>query len=232
MTTATLSSKLNTTDLRVRRTRVKMCGFTRTQDIMAAVAAGADAIGFVFYPKSKRCLSLPQAEALRRKVPAFVQSVALFVNAKPAFVCQVIEQVQPDLLQFHGEESVAYCESFKHPYIRAFRVGAPGMDTPDSLLQRCRQYHRAKGWLFDSYSPGYGGSGLSFDDALLASLHQQHTDTDPPLILAGGVTHNNIQTNIARHRPFAVDISSTIEDAPGIKNKQKIHSFMQQLNES
>lgn len=211
------------------KTRVKMCGFTRSEDIVSAVALGADAIGFVFYPKSKRCLSLAQAQALRHFVPAFVQCVALFVNAKPAFVRQVLQQVQPDLLQFHGEESVAYCESFKHPYIRAFRVGAPAMDTPTALLQTCQQYTNAKGWLFDSYSPSYGGSGISFDDALLTAVHQQPSHTRPPLILAGGITHDNAQLKIMQHQPFALDVSSTIEMAPGIKDRQKMTTFMQQL---
>lgn len=213
-----------------KRIRVKMCGFTRSQDIQEAVKAGADAIGFVFYPKSKRYLSLNQAVSLRQQVPAFVQSVALFVNAKPTFVRQVIAQMQPDLLQFHGEESVAYCESFNHPYLRAFRVGAPTMNTPESLLETCRQYPHASGWLFDSYSPAYGGSGLSFDDALLAGLHREYTVNDPPLILAGGITHENVQANIAQHCPFAIDISSTIEEAEGVKNAEKIRTFMQQLN--
>lgn len=228
MTTAT---GMAMTILSSKRIRVKMCGFTRAQDIREAVSSGADAIGFVFYPKSKRYLSLNNAVSLRRYVPAFVQCVALFVNAKPAFVQQVIEQVQPDLLQFHGEESVAYCESFNYPYIRAFRVGAPNMNTPKALLQACRQYPHAKGWLFDSYSPGYGGSGLSFDDQQLSVLHQQHTVNDPPLILAGGITHDNVRANIVQHRPFAIDISSTIEEAPGIKSAEKIHTFMQHLND-
>lgn len=214
-----------------KRIRVKMCGFTRPQDIQEAVSAGADAIGFVFYPKSKRYVNLKLAAALRQQVPAFVQSVALFVNAKPAFVRQVIEQIKPDLLQFHGDESMAYCESFKYPYIRAFRVGAPSMNTPDSLLDVCRKYPDAKGWLFDSYSPAYGGSGLSFDDELLTSVQQQRTVDVPPLILAGGIRHDNVQANIAQHRPFAIDVSSAIEEAPGIKNAEKIHAFMQQLND-
>lgn len=211
------------------RIRVKMCGFTRSEDINAAVKAGADAIGFVFYPKSKRCVSLAQAAALRQQVPAFVQCVALFVNAKPAFVRQVIQQVQPDLLQFHGDESVAYCESFQHPYLRAFRAGAPTMDTPESLLSVCRQYPRAQGWLVDSYSAGYGGSGLRFDDALLSALQQQHRDEEPPLVLAGGINHENVRASIALHQPFAIDISSAIETAPGIKSAEKMHTFMQQL---
>lgn len=163
-----------------------MCGFTRVEDIQAAVQAGADALGFVFYEKSKRYLSITQAAQLAATVPAFVQTVALFVNPKPAFVQRVIQEMRPDLLQFHGEESVAFCESFHHPYIRAFRLGAPGLDTPQAVVARCRQYQQAKGWLFDSFSPAYGGSGMSFNDALLDELHKQHEPTDPPIILAGG----------------------------------------------
>lgn len=224
MATAVLSNKS-------MRTRVKMCGFTRAQDIQEAVLAGADAIGFVFYPKSRRCLSLNQAKALRQHVPAFVQCVALFVNAKPAFVQQVIRQVQPDLLQFHGEESINYCESFEHPYIRAFRVGGPAMDTSAALLQRCRQYHSAKGWLFDSYTSAYGGSGLSFDAALLSDLHIHREATEPPIILAGGITAENARAQVDLHQPFALDISSAIEDAPGIKNAKKMRHFIQKIND-
>lgn len=212
------------------RTRVKMCGFTRTEDIYAAVNAGADAIGFVFYPKSKRYISVDTATALCQAVPAFVQTVALFVNPSSAFVKQVIREMRPDLLQFHGEESVAFCESFHYPYIRAFRVGAPGMDSPHALLTRCRQYALAKGWLFDSFSPAYGGSGLSFDDALLHEIHAQRLPTEPPIILAGGIKADNVLGQIALHNPFAIDISSAIEEAPGIKNQQKMVDFMQLLN--
>lgn len=213
------------------RTRVKMCGFTRTQDIYHAVASGADALGLVFYPKSKRYLSIAQAVQLRSHIPAFVQTVALFVNANPAFVNQIINKVKPDILQFHGEESINYCESFNHPYIRSFRVGAPGMDTAEALLKVCRYYQSARGWLFDSYSPAYGGSGLSFDDDLLEAVHQHRRHTEPPIILAGGINTDNVQEQIALHHPFAIDISSAIEDAPGIKNKQKMQAFMQLMNQ-
>lgn len=212
------------------RTRVKMCGFTRTQDISHAVTAGADALGFVFYPQSKRYLSITQAVELRAHVPAFIQTVALFVNASPAFVRQVLKQVKPDMLQFHGEESVAYCESFNHPYIRAFRVGAPGIDSAEALLKACRQYQNAKGWLFDSYSAAYGGSGLSFSDDLLEAVHKQRLNTEPPIILAGGISADNVQEQMALHQPFAIDISSAIEDAPGIKNQQKMQAFMKLMN--
>lgn len=118
------------------RTRVKICGFTRAQDIDAAVQLGADAVGFVFYPKSARMLSTEQAVALRARVPAFVQAVSLFVNASESFVREILEQVQPDLLQFHGEESPEECRRYAHPYIKAFRVGAPGLDTMDGLLEQ------------------------------------------------------------------------------------------------
>lgn len=212
------------------RTRVKMCGFTREQDVQMAVSVGADALGFVFYPKSKRYLSIAAAAQLRAKVPAFVQTVALFVNASPDFVHQVIKQVQPDLLQFHGEESVAFCDSFAHPYIRAFRVGAPDLTTADQLLARCRRYPNAKAWLFDSYSPAYGGSGLGFDGQLLEAIHAQRESTEPPVILAGGINANNVEHQIARHTPFAIDISSAIEDSPGIKNKTKMFDFMRLMN--
>lgn len=213
------------------RTRVKMCGLTRAQDIEAAVSAGADALGFVFYPKSKRYVTVEQARSLRQQIPAFVQTVALFVNAKPAFIRQVIEQVQPDLLQFHGEESVAFCESFNHPYIRAFRVGGPGMETAQALLARCQLYDHAQAWLFDSYSPQYGGSGLRFDEQLLEAVQKNSWVNKPKLILAGGVDLQNIRQQIQKHRPYAVDISSAIEDAPGLKNPIKIRAFMQQLNQ-
>ncbi|GAA5091928.1 phosphoribosylanthranilate isomerase [Paenalcaligenes hermetiae] len=214
------------------RTRVKMCGFTRIEDIDAAVQAGADALGFVFYPKSQRYLRPEQARLLAQHVPAFVQTVALFVNPTPAFVQTVIQQMQPDLLQFHGEESVAFCESFAYPYIRAFRVGAPDLDTPTKIVQHCRRYASAKGWLFDSYTSAYGGSGVRFDDDLLEALHAQHRPQDPPLILAGGIRHHNVLAQIQRHHPFAVDVSSAIEDAPGIKNAEKIQQFMRIMNQS
>lgn len=227
--TAAMTPSNKVTSPIYQRLRIKMCGFTRPADVQAAVQAGADAIGLVFYPKSKRYVQLEQALQLRAQIPAFVQCVALFVNAKPATVQQVIAQVQPDVLQFHGDESVAYCESFGHPYIRAFRVGAPGMDSAEGLLSTCRQYSGAQGWLFDSYSPAYGGSGLSFDAKLLKAVHEQRASHEPPVILAGGVTAQNLQENVALHQPFAVDISSAIESAPGLKEAEKMQAFMQQV---
>lgn len=212
------------------RTRVKMCGFTRTEDIRAAVQAGADALGFVFYEKSKRYVSIEQAAQLRAQVPAFVQSVALFVNPSPAFVQQVIDQMRPDILQFHGEESAAFCESFSHPYIRAFRVGAPGLESAEEVLAQCRQYSSAYGWLFDSYTAAYGGSGAQFDLQLLDQVCQKRLAIDPPLILAGGMTPVTLPVALQLVKPYAVDVSSAIEDQPGIKNAAKMQEVMACLN--
>lgn len=212
------------------RTRMKMCGFTRSEDIKAAVQAGADALGFVFYEKSKRYVSIPQAAYLRSYIPAFVQSVALFVNASPAFVQQVIQAMKPDLLQFHGEESRSYCESFQHPYIRAFRVGAPGLETAEQILTQCRSYGSAQAWLFDSFSPAYGGSGTHFDLGLLEQVVAHHTENDPAIILAGGVAPDRLAQLIKQIHPYALDVSSAIEDSPGIKNASKMQQLMHALN--
>lgn len=206
------------------RTRVKICGLTRAEDIEAAVQAGADAIGLVLYPSSKRAVGVDQAAALRKALPAFVDLVALFVNASRDEVDAVIQAVQPEMLQFHGDESPAYCESFHRRYVKAFRVGAPGLDTPESVLQHCEQYGSAAGWLFDSYSAGYGGSGKSFDTALLCDVSQ--APHRRPLILAGGLNAESAREAIASVRPYAVDISSGVEQSPGVKCPDKIASFM------
>lgn len=206
------------------RTRVKICGLTRPQDVRAAVDAGADAIGLVFYPASRRALALDHAAALRAAVPAFVSVVALFVNPDNIAVTQVLDAVRPDLLQFHGEEPPAFCEQFGARYLKAFRVGAPGLDTPEGLASRCRQYPRASGWLFDSFSPGYGGSGSRFDPALLAAVPRDVGS--PALILSGGLDADCVGKGIAEWRPFAVDVSSGVESAPGIKDADRIRSFV------
>lgn len=206
------------------RTRIKICGLTRIEDIHAAVQAGADAIGLVMYPKSLRAVSLEQARQLRAAVPAFVNVVTLFVNASRHEVQEAIDLVQPDLLQFHGDESPQYCESFNHRYLRAFRVGAPGLDTPNGLLQACRTYRSASAWLFDSYSDAYGGSGLALDASLLQSV--QDAEDTRSVILAGGLTPQTVAGSIRAMQPYAVDVSSGVETAPGIKSSQKIQQFM------
>lgn len=206
------------------RTRVKICGLTREADIASAVQAGADAIGFVFYPGSKRNLTPERAAALRRIVPAFVDVVALFVNPEPHVVHSVLEQVGPDLLQFHGDESVQDCTRYGTRFLRAFRAGAPGMDTPERLADACRAYDEAAGWLFDSYSVGYGGSGQTFDHALISAV--QADCAARPIILSGGLHADNIGSAIQAIRPWAVDVSSGVEDAPGIKSTEKICALM------
>lgn len=210
------------------KVRVKMCGFTREEDITAAVEHGADAIGFVFYASSKRFVSLEQAAALRRHVPAFVSVVALFVNPEPRYVKDVLKVVQPNLLQFHGDESVAFCESFAHPYLKAFRVGGPHSSSARAVWEQCKDYQSASGWLFDSFSPAYGGTGVRFDTALLNEVHKQPTAR--PVILAGGLDALNVGAAIQDVRPFAVDVSSGIEQAPGEKSSLRMQAFMQQCN--
>jgi len=206
------------------RTRIKICGLTREQDIDAAVAAGVDAIGFVFYAKSKRCLTPTRAAQLRRMVPAFVDVVALFVNPEEAEVQAVLDQVKPELLQFHGDETPQDCARYGHRFLRAFRAGAPGLDTAENLASTCRAYGEAAGWLFDSYSAGYGGSGHGFDYALLEEVRADPVSR--PLILSGGLNAENVGQAVQLIRPWAVDVSSGVELEQGIKSSDRISFFV------
>lgn len=207
------------------RTRIKLCGFTREADVQTAVEAGADALGMVFFSKSQRAVSIEQARKLRAEIPAFVQMVALFVNADPEYVHEVIDKVGPDLLQFHGTESPEDCERYGKPYIKAFRVGGPGMESRDEVLAECLRFDSARAWLFDSFSAAFGGSGEGFDLSLLGSVI--NAKNARPLILAGGLSADNVGANIRRLRPFAVDVSSGIEESPGIKSGDKMVDFVQ-----
>jgi len=206
------------------RTRIKICGLTREQDIDAAVAAGVDAIGFVFYAKSKRCVTPARAAQLRRMVPAFVDVVALFVNPEQAEVQAVLDQVKPELLQFHGDETPQDCARHGHRFLRAFRAGAPGLDTAENLASTCRAYGEAAGWLFDSYSAGYGGSGHGFDYALLDEVRADPVSR--PLILSGGLNAENVGQAVELVRPWAVDVSSGVELEQGIKSSDRISFFV------
>jgi len=206
------------------RTRIKICGLTREQDIDAAVAAGVDAIGFVFYAKSKRCVTPTRAAQLRRMVPAFVDVVALFVNPAQAEVQAVLDQVKPELLQFHGDETPQDCARYGHRFLRAFRAGAPGLDTAENLASTCRAYGEASGWLFDSYSAGYGGSGHGFDYALLDEVRADPVSR--PLILSGGLNAENVGQAVELVRPWAVDVSSGVELEQGIKSSDRISFFV------
>ena len=212
------------------RTRVKICGLTRPQDVQAAVQAGADAIGLVFYPGSKRAVTVEQARQLRQRVPAFVNVAALFVNADPDDVRTVIDQVQPDVLQFHGDESPETCAGYGRRYIRAFRIGGPQMDTAERVLQAALEYPDAAAWLFDTYSAGYGGSGMSFDRRLLAAVRT--SEQARPIVLAGGLNGLSVADAIQQLHPYAVDVSSGVEASPGIKSEDLIRAFIMAVDQA
>lgn len=199
----------------MQRTRIKICGITRADDLTAAVRAGSDAVGFVFYPPSPRALSPDRAAALVRRVEPFVTCVGLFVNAEPGSVRETLAAVPIDLLQFHGDEDAAYCKQFGKPYIKAARV-RPGLD----LLEFARAYPTARGLLLDAWVEAYGGEGQSFDWSLIP-------DNLPlPIILSGGLHAGNVGEAVKKVRPWAVDVSSGVESAKGIKDADKIAAFI------
>ncbi|MFM8340006.1 MAG: phosphoribosylanthranilate isomerase [Fluviibacter sp.] len=195
--------------------RIKVCGLTRVQDMQAAVAAGVDAVGLVFYPDSPRHVTIEQAVELCRHVPPFVTIVGLFVNASRAEVHRVIEAVPLNLLQFHGDETADQCEGFGVPYLKAARV-RPGVD----LLEFAAQFASARALLLDTWTPAYGGSGESFDWSLVPA------SCPLPVILSGGLTPDNVAEAIRQVRPVAVDVSSGVESAKGIKDAAKIRAFV------
>ncbi len=197
------------------KTRIKICGLTTEADVDAAVAAGADALGFVFYPPSPRYVTPQRAAELVKRIPPFVDVVGLFVNASAESVLATCATLAINVLQFHGDEDVAYCRQFARPYLRAARV-RPGLD----LVEFAGSFPDARGLLLDAFVDGYGGGGHVFDWTLI-----------PPglpgfLILSGGLTAENVGAAIARVKPFAVDVSSGVEMSKGIKDHQKIAAFV------
>ncbi len=200
------------------RTRIKICGMTRIEDVDAAARAGADAIGLVFYPPSPRFLQHAAARELRDTAPPFVSTVALFVNPSVAQVGEVLERVRPSMLQFHGEETPAFCAQFGLPYVKACRV-KPGVD----LLEYLRPFSGAAGWLLDSHVEEYGGVGERFDWSLVPAERSR------PLVLSGGLTIGNVGEAVRRVRPWAVDVSSGVESAKGIKDAAKIAAFIAEV---
>lgn len=197
------------------RTRIKICGITRLEDLDAAVAAGVDALGFVFYPPSPRYLLLERAAELARCVPPFVTRVGLFVNAPVADVWATLSVVPLDILQFHGEETAAYCEQFKRPYLKAARV-RPGVD----LLEFAREFSSAQGLLLDAWVEAYGGVGQSFDWSLVPK------SLPVPMVLSGGLHADNVVEAVSKLHPWAVDVSSGVEVAKGIKDADKMAAFV------
>ena len=204
------------------RTRVKICGITRVEDALAAVHAGADAIGLVFYVPSPRYVTIEQAQKIVAVMPPFVSVVALFVNALPAEIKTVLAQVRIDIVQFHGDESPAECEQIKLPYYKAIRVKA---DT--NLLQYAVEFKHAKALLLDTYTEAaFGGTGQVFDWRLVPK------NLTKPVILAGGLAPQNVSLAIQQVRPYAVDVSGGVESAKGIKDTAKVAAFMQAVNQS
>ena len=202
--------------------RSKICGITRIEDALAAVEAGADAIGLVFYARSPRAVTVQQARAIIAALPPFVTTVGLFVNASRCELGEILDAVPRDLLQFHGDEPADFCESWHRPYIKALRVKAG-----DDIAAACNAYPSASGILLDTYVEGVpGGTGEAFDWSLIPP------GLSKPIILAGGLTPANVAEAIARVRPYAVDVSGGVEQGSGIKDHAKIHAFMQAVRSS
>lgn len=197
-----------------RRTHIKICGLTREADIEAAVEAGADAVGFVFYAASPRAVSVARATALARRLPPFVTPVGLFVNAAAAEIDAALVAIPSLLLQFHGDESPAECERWARPYLRAARV-APGFH----LLDFATRYASAQAILLDAHVEGFGGGGKVFDWSLVG------TDVPLPVVLSGGLHAGNVGAGIGTLRPWAVDVSSGVESSRGVKDAAAIRRF-------
>lgn len=201
------------------RTRVKICGITRVQDALAAARAGVDAIGLVFHPDSPRYLPPDSAVQVLAELPPLVTVVGLFLDAPAARVRSVLEQVPVDLLQFHGRETADYCRAFGRPYIKAVPMGDGSAGFTQAFAAA---YPDARGFLVDSHTAGGpGGSGRQFD--------WQRLDGRPsrPLVLAGGLTPENVTRAVREVTPWAVDVSSGVEVAPGHKDATLIQRFMQ-----
>jgi len=196
--------------------RVKICGITRVEDALAVAAAGADAIGLVFYAKSPRAVDIEQARAILAALPPFVTTVGLFVDAERNELERILASVPLDLLQFHGDESVQQCEAFGRPYIKALRVKAG-----DDIAAQVARYPSAQGILLDAYVEGVpGGTGEAFDWSLIPQALSK------PLILAGGLRPDSVAEAVSRVRPYAVDVSGGVEASKGVKDVEKIGAFI------
>ena len=196
--------------------QVKICGITRVEDALMAQRAGADALGLVMYSNSSRYVDMQQAIALREVIATDTLCVVLLVNADKEFVKQVIAEVKPDLIQFHGDESADFCQQFDFPFIRALR-----MREDLDISAEARAYYNAYGLLFDAWNPDqYGGTGEQFDWERLP------TERDFHLILAGGLNPLNVAEAVATAGPDMVDVSGGVESSPGIKDEQKVQAFI------
>ncbi len=207
--------------MKISRTRIKICGLTRVEDALALAHAGADAIGLNFYAPSPRAVSRERAVEIRDALPPFVTTVALFVNEAPDVVKNVIDDLRPALLQFHGDESEDYCAQFALPYLKAIRV-EPRM-CADDLLKCEMQFRSAKALLLDAWSPNlYGGSGARFDWEMIPQPMRGR------IVLSGGLTPQNVADAVKLIQPWAVDVSSGVESSEkGIKDHHKITQFIE-----
>jgi len=204
-----------------QRTRVKICGITREADLDVAVNAGADAIGFVLYDKSPRHVSIERALQLAKRLPTFVTPVGLFVNATDDDIVRATAAIPQLLLQFHGDETPKTCDHAARPFLRAARM-SPGFD----LLDFASQYPNAQAILLDAHVEGYGGGGKVFDWSLIPP------NVPRPVVLSGGLHAGNVIEGILRVRPWAVDVSSGVESAKGIKDAEAIRRFCQAVREA
>lgn len=199
--------------------RSKICGITRIEDALLAIAAGADALGFVFYPQSPRAVTVAQAQSIIAALPPFVTTVGLFVNATRSELNELLSVLPLDLLQFHGDESPGDCAGYSRPYIKALRV-----KSGDDIALLAAPYAQASGILLDTYVPGIpGGTGAAFD----WSLVPRHLSK--PIILAGGLTVQNVFAAIEQVQPYAVDVSGGVEISKGIKDAAKIEDFLREV---
>ncbi len=203
------------------KTRIKICGLTRAEDVDAAVQAGADAIGFVLWPRSPRAVSVAQAAALARRLPPFVTPVGLFVNAGDAELRAAIDAIPNLLLQFHGDEAATDCDRAGRPYLRAARM-APGFD----LLDFARRFPGAQALLLDAFVEGYGGGGKVFDWSLIPP------SVPAPVVLSGGLNPANVTDAVLAVRPWAVDVSSGVEQAKGLKDAVLMRQFCAAVREA
>jgi phosphoribosylanthranilate isomerase len=201
-----------------RRTRIKICGLTREEDVVLAAELGADALGFVTWKKSPRFVEVGRLAQLLSHVPAFATSVALSVNASRSELEELLAEASPDMLQFHGDEQPSDCAGLSLPYLKATGV-RPGLD----LLEFRMLWASARALLLDTHSPGYGGSGKVFDWSLIPA------ELAPRVVLSGGLSAQNVTEAILSVRPYAVDVSSGVEAAPGIKDPMRLQRFFEQV---
>lgn len=205
------------------RCRIKICGITRVEDALTAAQLGVDAIGLVFYEQSPRAVTIAQAQRILQALPPFITTVGLFVDAAPAVINAILQQLPLDVLQFHGSESPAQCRCYARPYVKAVRM-RPNIDLP-ALIEA---HAEAQGLLLDTYLPGVaGGSGQTFDWSQVPNALKK------PIILAGGLNSNNVAQAIHTLRPYAVDVSGGVEaEVKGIKSAAKMAAFVEAVRQA